>query len=102
MERTLQVLNELERDGIMSRYAIGGAMGATFYVEPLLTFDLDIITSVRVLRAEHLAAICVQTGRLKDRERLRILREQVTLDGPYLSGILHRHHLEEKWNTWTA
>jgi hypothetical protein len=27
----------------MSRYAIGGAMGATFYVEPLLTFDLDII-----------------------------------------------------------
>ena len=43
MERTLQVLNELEQDGIMSRYAIGGAMGATFYVEPLLTFDLDII-----------------------------------------------------------
>ena len=43
MERTLQVLNELERDGVLSRYAIGGAMGATFYVEPLLTFDLDII-----------------------------------------------------------
>ena len=43
MERTLQVLNELEQDGIMSRYAIGGAMGATFYVEPLLTFDLGII-----------------------------------------------------------
>jgi hypothetical protein len=30
MERTLQVLNELERDGILSRYAIGDAMGATF------------------------------------------------------------------------
>ena len=43
MERTLQVLNGLERDGILSRYAIGGAMGATFYIEPLLTFDLDII-----------------------------------------------------------
>ncbi|MBI2348057.1 MAG: hypothetical protein HYV05_05305, partial [Deltaproteobacteria bacterium] len=42
MEKTLQVLNLLERDGVLSRYAIGGAMGATFYVEPVLTFDLDI------------------------------------------------------------
>ena len=42
MERTLQILNELEREGVLGRYAIGGAMGATFYVEPLLTFDLDV------------------------------------------------------------
>jgi hypothetical protein len=42
MEKTLQVLNVLEHDGVLQRYAIGGAMGATFYVEPVLTFDLDI------------------------------------------------------------
>ena len=42
MEKTLQILNVLEREGVLSRYAIGGAMGATFYVEPVLTFDLDI------------------------------------------------------------
>jgi len=42
MERTLQVLNALERDGAIRRYAIGGAMAATFYVEPVLTFDLDV------------------------------------------------------------
>jgi hypothetical protein len=42
MKQTLQVLNELERKGHLGRYAIGGAMGATFYVEPLLTFDLDV------------------------------------------------------------
>src|SRR5882672_2217021 len=42
MQGTLQVLNELERTGVLGRYAIGGAMGATFYVEPLLTFDLDV------------------------------------------------------------
>lgn len=42
MEKTLQILNALEQDGVLGRYAIGGAMGATFYVEPLLTFDLDI------------------------------------------------------------
>jgi hypothetical protein len=42
MEKTLQVLNDLERAGVVRRYAIGGAMGATFYVEPVLTFDLDV------------------------------------------------------------
>src|SRR5215472_9165283 len=42
MKRALEILNALERAGVMSCYAIGGAMGATFYVEPLLTFDLDV------------------------------------------------------------
>ena len=42
MEKTLQVLNALEHDGLLLRYAIGGAMAATFYVEPVLTFDLDV------------------------------------------------------------
>jgi hypothetical protein len=37
MEATLQVLNDLERAGVVRRYAIGEAMGATFYVEPVLT-----------------------------------------------------------------
>ena len=36
LKRTLEILNELERSGVISAYAIGGAMGATFYVEPLL------------------------------------------------------------------
>jgi hypothetical protein len=42
MRKTLEVLNRLESDGIISRYAIGGAMAATFYVEPFTTFDLDV------------------------------------------------------------
>ena len=165
MERTLQVLNELEREGVLSRYAIGGAMGATFYIEPFLTFDLDIIvvlpktkaglltlaplyevlrakgyaeekecvviegvpvqflpaynplleealreardmsyqaTWTRVLRVEHLLAICLETGRAKDRERVRILREQAILDDVYLAQVLRRHELEGKWKEWSA
>jgi hypothetical protein len=164
MKRTLQVFNELERDGVLERYAIGGAMGATFYVEPLLTFDLDVFvilpqkatdllsleplyealrargyseegecvliegvpvqflpayndllgeamgearetsyeeTFTRVVRAEHLIAICLQTGRDKDRERVRIFREQAELDMNYLAGVLERHGLEGKWKQWT-
>lgn len=42
MEATLKVLNELERENVMARYAIGGAVGAIFYMEPFLTYDLDV------------------------------------------------------------
>jgi len=165
VKRTLQVLNEMERDGVFTRYAIGGAMAATFYVEPLLTFDLDVFVVLpqtldglltlaplyealrargyseqeneciriegvpvqflpaynallkealkeaqeimyedvpaRVLRSEHLLSICLQTGRSKDRERVRILREQAKLDQNFLADVLRRHQLEDKWKLWT-
>jgi len=55
----------------------------------------------RVLRSEHLVAICLQTGRSKDRERIRILREQAKLDQNFLADLLRRHQLEEKWTLWT-
>jgi len=165
VKRTLQVLNELERDGVFTRYAIGGAMAATFYTEPFLTFDLDVFVVMpqttgglltlaplydalrargyseqenecimiegvpvqflpaynalleealndaqeimyedvpaRVLRSEHLLAICLQTGRSKDRERARILREQAKLDQNFLADVLRRYQLEDKWKLWT-
>lgn len=42
MEETLKVLNELESKGLVQRYAIGGAMAAIFYIEPVLTYDMDV------------------------------------------------------------
>jgi len=164
VRRTLEVLNKLEKEGVFSRYAIGGAMGATFYTEPVLTFDLAVfvllpqrssglvsLTSIyealrargygeeketvmieavpvqflpaynalieeavaqareidyegvpaRIARAEHLVAICLQTGRAKDRARVAILREQARLDSNFLAAVLKRHQLEEKWKLWT-
>ncbi len=42
MKETLSEINELRAAGLISEWAIGGAIGATFYLEPLSTFDLDI------------------------------------------------------------
>jgi hypothetical protein len=42
MEKTLAVLNQMEADGVIERYAIGGAIAATFYMEPAQTYDLDV------------------------------------------------------------
>ena len=46
METTLQVLNGMERAGVIRRYAIEGAVGAIFYMEPVLTYDLDIFVEL--------------------------------------------------------
>jgi hypothetical protein len=46
MEATLRVLNDLEQAGVIRHYAIGRAMAATFYAEPLLTFDLDVFVEL--------------------------------------------------------
>ena len=49
MKRTLGLLNEIVEAGILETYAIGGAMAAVFYSEPILTFDLDVF----VLLPQH-------------------------------------------------
>ncbi len=165
MERTLQVLNDLERDGLLARYAIGGGVGAIFYMEPFLTYDLDVFvvlpaggsgiltlgplyaflrqrgyreeaecvniegvpvqflpaynalveealaharevlyegTPTRVLGAEHLVAIMLQTGRAKDRQRFSSFLREADLDRDRLEEILRRHQLESRWSEWTA
>lgn len=43
MKETLGVLNAMEADGVISRYAIAGAVAAYNYIEPTLTEDLDIL-----------------------------------------------------------
>ena len=163
MRKALQVLNGLERDGVIGRYAIGGAMGATFYVEPFTTFALDVIVILpevggwitlaplyqhlskrgylaqdecvliegipvqflssgtplldealkearevpygdvptRVLGPEHLAAIAVQAGRPKDRQRIQLFLDAGALDEKRLDEILLRHGLKERFEQWT-
>lgn len=153
MKATLAVLNDLEAHGIFRRYAIGGAMGAMFYVEPVATYDLDVFVvlpvsraglltppiydalrrrghepkdehviiegipvqflpaynplleealeyactvqveevSTRILRIEHLICVSVETGRVKDRERVQLLMEEGHPN--ILAEICTRHHL---------
>lgn len=42
MKQAIEVLNDLAARGVIRAYAIGGAMGAAFYLEPVSTFDLDV------------------------------------------------------------
>jgi hypothetical protein len=148
------------KDGVIEQYAIGGAIAAIFYVEPINTNDLDIFfhvkdasagmdilaplykylsglgykgqgeavdiegwpvqflpifnplveeavaqaktvsfqrTKTRVMQAEHLVAIMVQTGRLKDHARIAQFMEHEVINGETLADILQRHGLLAKW-----
>ena len=38
----IRVVDQMVADGVIERYAIGGAVGATFYLEPVSTLDVDI------------------------------------------------------------
>jgi len=168
MKHALEVLNDLVRTNVIMDYAIGGAMGATFYLEPVLTMDLDVFvlfnddgnnllplqpiykavadrgytpdehereciniegtpvqflpaynallqeallqakavdyvgTPTKVLSAEHLVAIAVQTGRAKDKLRVLAFLEADVLDMNQVKEILVRYQLVERWSLWTA
>lgn len=43
----ITTVNRMQADGVIERYAIGGAVGATFYLEPVATLDVDIFVTFR-------------------------------------------------------
>jgi hypothetical protein len=46
MKATIESINQMYADGVVSKYAIGGAVGATFYLEPAATLDVDIFVTL--------------------------------------------------------
>ena len=158
MKEALRVLAELVSEGMIEGYAIGGAMGATFYLEPVVTMYLDVFVlfkdntsffplqpiydalkkrgyypdermpecidiggtpvqflpvynplleealahavafdydgvSARVLPAEYLAAISVQTGRAKDKLRVQAFLASDRFDKKTFAAICATHGL---------
>jgi hypothetical protein len=77
VRRTIEMLNALQADGIIHHYAIGGAVAATFYLEPAATLDVDVF----VLLANQAGALVSLTpiyeylkvrGGIEDREHIVI------------------------------
>jgi len=161
VKRTLELINQMQADGVIGEYAIGGAVGATFYLAPAATVDLDLFVTLpsatgmlvslspiyeylksrggtqqdeyivvgdwpvqflplrnalheeaveqaistnvddvptRVVSAEHLVAIALETGRAKDHTRILQFVEQGAVDRAKLKDIVKRHGLSTEWN----
>jgi len=67
MKETLEIINRMQADGVIDRYAIGGAVGATFYLEPAATVDIDIFVSFRKLPGSPLISLSPLYDYLKAR-----------------------------------
>ena len=159
MEPTFAVINDMVADGVIENYAVAGAIGAMFYVEPFSTKDpyVFILTPedqlvleipglnylknrgytelrnegiviegwpvqfmpvanalereayenaqakdvewvrIRVVLPEHLVAIVLQVGRLKDLARVDMFLSQQGVDLEALNDILKRHGLADRF-----
>ncbi len=42
IKETIAIINQMHADGIIGKYAIGGAVAANFYLEPVDTKDVDV------------------------------------------------------------
>ncbi len=47
IQEVITTINQMQTDGVIERYAIGGAVGATFYLEPVATLDAGIFVAFR-------------------------------------------------------
>ncbi len=47
IQEVIETINQMQADGVIERYAIGGAVGATFYLEPVATLDVDIFVALK-------------------------------------------------------
>jgi len=45
--QVITTINQMQADGVIEQYAIGGAVGATFHLEPVSTLDVDIFVAFR-------------------------------------------------------
>ena len=57
---------------------------------------------VRVFLAEHLVAIMLQAGRLKDLARVQMFLSQEAVDQEILRDIIKRHNLDKQWASFQS
>ena len=46
MEKIFAVIKQMEANGVIGRYAIGGAVGSIFWLEPITTKDIDVFVAL--------------------------------------------------------
>jgi hypothetical protein len=57
IEDVLRTINQMQADGIVERYAIGGAVAATFYLEPIATLDVDVFVEFHAEPGSHIVSL---------------------------------------------
>jgi hypothetical protein len=57
VKATLEALNQMQADGVIGRYATGGAVGATLYLEPAATLDIGVFVMLPRIEGSSLLSL---------------------------------------------
>ncbi len=79
MKKTLEKINELIERGIIKAYAIGGGMGQFYYIEPSVTYDLDII--INFTSEENRLARLHSIYKWAEENNYETLEEHIIMEG---------------------
>jgi len=79
MEKTLAVIEDLVKKGIVKKYAVGGGIAAIFYIESILTYDIDIFF-IPADKDQNLLALSSIYKYLKERG-YQPEKEYITIEG---------------------
>jgi len=88
MKATLTAINQMQDSGVIGKYAIGGAVGATFYIEPSATIDIDIFVSIQTLPGSALITIAPIYDHLTA-QGYQIEGEYIVIEGWRLCSFCH-------------
>ncbi len=99
VKATLELINQMQADGVIADYAIGGAVAATIYVEPAATLDIDIFVTLPTTEKSPLISLAPIYQYLQARG-CSVEREHILIGGwpvQFLppSDCLQREALEE-------
>ena len=77
MKQVFTLLNEMVHDGALENYAVAGAIGAMFYVEPFSTQDIDVLV---ITPADRLVIELPGLDYLKARGYTEFRNEGIVID----------------------
>ena len=95
MKATFAVLNQMVRDGAIENYAVAGAVGAMFYVEPFSTQDIDVLV-VTPGSQDNLIAKLPGWDYLREHGYTEIRREGIVVEGWPVRFLLVTEPLERE------
>jgi hypothetical protein len=67
IKEVIETINRMQTDGVIQRYAIGGAVGATFYIEPAATLDVDVFVEFHTEAGSRFISLGLISDYLKER-----------------------------------
>lgn len=95
MKTTLEVINRMQAEGVIGRYAIGGAVGATFYLEPSATLDIDILVALKSPQGSSLLTLAPVYDYLTSRG-YRTEKEYIVIESWPVQFLPPRDALDEE------